>query len=127
MRYFAWLIGPALLLTSCATTVNGTTEDVCIQSKPSEADLYVDGIAYGKTPRILPLDRRTSHVVRIELEGYEPQEFFLKNELSGWSFGNLALAPLTLFVIPVGVAVDACSGGIYKLSSDQVVAKLQKK
>lgn len=116
---FALLFAPAFLLTSCATIMNGTTEEICIQSMPSNADVYVDNFSRGKTPAVVELDRGTSHVVRIELEGYETHEIFLQKKMSGWAFGNIVFGGV------IGLAVDACSGGLYRLTPDQVNAQLK--
>lgn len=62
-----------LALTSCATVLKGSTQDVTIDSSPSGADVYVDGKAMGKTPAIIPLEKNEYSSIKVEKDGYEPQ------------------------------------------------------
>lgn len=67
---------------------------------------------------IVEMNRKDNHSVIIELDGYYPYEITLTKQFSGWVFGNL------LFGGIVGIAIDAISGGIYKLTPDQLHAEL---
>jgi len=117
MATFLGLI-PMMLLTSCATIMHGTRQSIGISSNPSEAGIWVDGQFFGKTPMIVKLTRKDNHTVKIELAGYKPFETTLTRQMSGWVFGNLALGGL------IGLAVDAISGGIYRLTPEQVHAQM---
>lgn len=107
-----------LSLTSCATIVHGTRQNVSISSTPSNAEVWLDRSYVGTTPLIIAMTRNDSHFVSIELEGYERYEIVLSREISGWAFGNI-------FIGGIGLAVDAISGGLYKLTPDQVQAHLR--
>ena len=109
---------PMMLLTSCATIMHGTGQSVGISSNPSEAGIYVDGQYFGRTPMFVRLTRKDNHIVRIELAGYKPFETTLTRQMSGWVFGNVIFGGL------IGVAVDAISGGIYRLTPEQVHAQM---
>ena len=65
------------------------------------------------------MSRKDNHIVRIELEGYQPYEATFSRKLSGWVLGNL------IFGGVIGLAVDAISGGIYCLTPDQIQAELR--
>lgn len=106
-------------LTSCATVMHGTRQSVGIASNPSQASVWVDRVYAGNTPLIVEMTRKDNHVVRIELEGYQPYEAVFSRHLSGWVFGNI------IFGGVIGVAVDAISGGIYMLTPDQIQAELR--
>jgi hypothetical protein len=114
------LLLPLLLLTGCATVMHGTRQSVAISSYPSNADVWVDNKYIGKSPTVVELSRKDNHIVKIELKGYEPYETTLTHQVSGWVFGNLVYGGL------LGVAVDAISGGLYKLTPEQVQAEMQK-
>ena len=120
MKYFTYI--PLLLLSSCATIMHGSNESVEISSIPNQAEVWVDNKYVGLSPTIVQLTRKDKHLVVIKLEGYEPYEVTLTRQLSGWAFGNILLSGGAL----IGVAVDAISGGLYKLSQEQVQAQLRK-
>ena len=106
-------------LTGCATIVNTPLQEVGISSHPSNACVYVDHYHIGFTPVIVELTRCNNHIVRIELEGYQPYEVVLTRGVSGWVVGNLVFGGL------IGIAIDAISGGIFVLTPEQVQAHLR--
>jgi hypothetical protein len=108
----------ALGVASCASIIHGTHQDVGISSNPTGAAVSIDNVATGHTPVIAKLARKSNHIVRMELPGYQPVEATLTCGVSGWVWGNIAFGGL------VGLAVDAISGGMYKLTPDQVSASL---
>lgn len=108
-----YYLGLCIFLTSCATIVNGSKQTVGITSTPSDATVYVDQKYIGKTPLKACLTRKDNHTVCIECPGYEPYQFALKPEMSKWVFGNIAFGGI------VGIAIDAISGGLYKLTAEQ--------
>jgi hypothetical protein len=109
---------PALLLSSCATIMHGTRQNVGISSNPGNANVWVNGQYFGQTPMIAKLSRKDNHLVRIELQGFVPYEISMTRQMSGWVFGNVIFGGL------IGVAVDAITGGIYRLTPEQVHAQM---
>jgi hypothetical protein len=109
---------PAMLLSSCATIMHGTKQSIGISSNPANAGVWIDGQYYGQTPMIAKLARQDNHFLRIELEGFMPYEVTLTKQMSGWVFGNVIFGGL------IGVAVDAITGGIYRLTPEQVHAQM---
>ncbi len=116
----AALSGLVAALSGCASIMNGTRQAVGISSSPTAAAVTVNGAPYGKTPVVAELPRKDNHVVRIELEGYQPFEATLTRSVSGWVWGNIAFGGL------IGLAVDAISGGLYKLTPEQVTGRLTR-
>lgn len=110
------------LLTSCATIMHGTKQNVGISSNPSNAQVWVDQAFVGNTPMIVEMSRKDNHFVRIELPGYQPFEATFTRQMSGWVFGNVVFFGVGAVI---GLAVDAISGGIYKLTPDQVQAEMR--
>lgn len=106
-------------LTSCATIMHGTRQSIGIASNPTNATVYVDQSYMGSTPIIVEMSRKDNHIVRIELAGYQPYEAVFSRQLSGWVFGNVVFGGI------IGLAVDAISGGIYRLTPEQVEAELR--
>ena len=112
------LIGILPLVAACATIMHGTTQDVGLSSTPTNARVTVDNKPLGNTPVIAKLTRKDNHIVRFELDGYKPFEATLTRGTSGWVWGNLVFGGL------IGLAVDAMSGGLYKLTPSQIAGTM---
>ena len=106
-------------MSGCATIIHGTKQDIGISSTPTGASVMIDNTDTGVTPVVAKLRRKEDHVVRIQLAGYQPFETTLTHSVSGWVWGNVAFGGL------IGLAVDAASGGIYKLTPEQIEGSLQ--
>lgn len=107
-------------VVGCATIIHGTQQDIGFGSTPTNARITVDNQRSATTPAVMKLSRKDNHIVRIELDGYLPYEATLTRGVSGWVWGNIVLGGL------VGLAVDAISGGLYKLSPEQMTATLAR-
>lgn len=108
-----------LLTQACGTIMQGTTQEVGISSSPSNATVTINGQKKGTTPMIVDLKRKDSHMVSIELDGYETYETTLTRKVSGWVWGNIVFGGL------IGLVVDATAGGMYKLTPEQISAELR--
>jgi hypothetical protein len=118
LRFVLFASAGGMLLAACATIMQGSSQEVSVASTPTGARLFVDGTEAGKTPFVASLKRKDKHVIRIEMEGYQPFEMPLGRGTSGWVWGNIVFGGLP------GLAVDAISGGMYKLKPEQVEATL---
>lgn len=107
-----------LILSGCATIIHGSRQTVGISSNPSNAKVTIDGHSYGATPASALLTRKDNHLVKIDLPGYMPYETTLTRSVDGWIAGNIIFGGL------IGLAVDAITGGMYKLSPDQIQSQL---
>ena len=116
------LLALAIALTAigCGTIIHGTTQQVGVSSSPSGADVVVDRIDQGSTPVTVDLSRKDKHTVKLSLDGYQPHEMIINRKVSGWVVGNIIFGGL------IGLAVDAATGGMYKLSPEQVSAQLDQ-
>ena len=108
-----------LALPACGTIVNGSTQQISIQSNPSGAVIAVDGVRNAQTPATLALSRKSGHAVEITLDGYRPFQMQIQRGTSGWVWGNIVFGGL------IGLVVDASTGGMYKLTPEQIAAQLQ--
>lgn len=106
--------------TGCATIINGSNQNVKITSKPKAANVTIDGKMKGQTPYVAKLRRKDSHIIVIEMGGYEPFEMLIEKKLSGWVFGNIVIGGLP------GLVVDVLTGAMYKLDPDRVKVTLQE-
>lgn len=109
----------SLILAGCATVMNGTSQDIGVSSSPTGASVKINGQNFGTTPVVAKLSRKDNHTVKLEMPGYAPHEMVLTKSVSGWVWGNIVFGGV------VGLAVDAISGGIYKLSPEQVQAEMK--
>ena len=105
-------------LTGCATIMHGTSQDIGFQSSPTNAKVLVDGLPMGNTPVVAKLSRKDNHIVKMNLDGYQPFEATLTRGTSGWVWANVVFGGL------VGLAVDAMSGGLYNLTPNQISGQL---
>jgi len=104
-------------IAGCATIMHGTSQDIGFQSTPTNARVTVDGMPHGNTPVVAKLSRKDNHIVKMELDGYQPFEATITRGTSGWVWGNIVFGGL------IGLAVDAMSGGLYKLTPEQVAGQ----
>ena len=112
-RYFVPIF--ILFFSSCATVMHGSRQGMFITCEPRVANVYVDSVYIGQTPMSTVLRRGKNHRLRLELPGYRPFETVLTRKLDGWIFGNILL---------VGLAVDAVSGSMYRLSTKDLYPEL---
>lgn len=108
------LLASSLLLTSCASIMNGENEKFTVASQPSRATLIVDGMSVGETPKQIDLSRKNDHVLKLDLAGYQPTTIHLERNISGWLFGNIVFGGI------IGLAVDTIDGAMYKLTPQEV-------
>jgi hypothetical protein len=108
----------AIALSGCATIMHGTSQDIGLQSAPTNAKVTVDGLPMGNTPVVAKLSRKDNHIVKMNLDGYQPFEATLTRGTSGWVWGNIVFGGL------IGLAVDAISGGLYNLTPNQISGQL---
>ena len=108
----------SLFLTGCCSIIHGTSQGIPVNSVPSGAKVFHNGIPAGTTPAVLELKRNAHHTIRVEKEGYSPYEESLTHSTSGWVWGNIFLGGL------IGLAIDAVDGAIYNVEPQRIQATL---
>jgi hypothetical protein len=116
----AGLFAAAVALIGCATIMHGSSQEIGIQSQPTGASVVIDNEDFGVTPVIAKLSRKDNHTIRVSMAGYQPYDATITKSVSGWVWGNIVFGGL------IGLAIDAISGGLYKLNPEQVEAELAK-
>lgn len=107
-----------LFTTGCATIMHGSKQAIAVSSSPSGATITVDNQPAGTTPTTVTLTRKDLHVISIDAPGYRKYDLQLTRGTSGWVWGNIIFGGIP------GLAIDAITGSIYKLSPDNVSATL---
>jgi len=124
MRFIAALV-LFLSLTSCGTLFSKGGGDIMVTSKPSGAEIQLDGKEVGVTPAQVHLKQNAKGKITVSLSGYVPQTRKVGTSIQPATFLNLFWGYLALpFFL-----VDAASGnvtnwdesGIYfKLAADEI-------
>jgi len=106
----------ALLLSSCATILSGTTDPVRFTSKPSGAEVYANGNYVGTTPCSVDLKKK-DYSVELRLKGYQTGRASISSSTGGgWIIADVLFGGL------VGIVVDAATGAWNSFDSDHVHA-----
>jgi len=109
-----------VFLSGCATIMTGPTQKVPVNSNPSGAVAKVDGGMAAVTPTIFNLERKTDHTIEIAKDGFRTATVILRHTMSGATCGNILLGGI------IGIAVDGCSGAMFKLVPERVDVNLEK-
>ncbi len=110
-----------LLVAGCAAILKGTSNTVNFASKPSGAEVYVDGFLRGTTPLTLKLESKRSYQVEFIKEGYEPRTYYITNRVEG----SWIILDVIFGLFPV--IVDASTGAWYELDVGSINSVLEEK
>lgn len=123
MSRFTTLTFALLLVVSsgCATIVQGSYQDVPVDTDPSGALVTVDGIEMGRTPTVLSLKRGEDHQILLDLDGYQTTTLRLSKDLD---FVPAVVGNIFSWGL-LGFAVDFVSGAAYELSPEMLQATLE--
>lgn len=111
-----------LSVQGCATILNDSTQPVAFSSDPQGAIVAVNGVAMGRTPCTLPIQRKGwDKQISFTLDGHKPVNFTLKNTLDGAVAGNFILGGI------IGGVIDGISGrgGGYQESVQVVLVPVE--
>ena len=100
--------------------MHGPNQEVGLASSPTGATVKIGNQQVGTTPLAYKMERKGSHIISFELEGYQPYQTTITSKLSGWVWGNIVLGGL------IGLGIDAITGSLYKLSPEQIHAQMSK-
>jgi hypothetical protein len=106
------LIALVSILTSCSTVVNGTKQNVVIDSNVKGADVNVDGQIVGKTPFNGKIKRGSETVVTLTKDGYSPKTIVMNDEINNAFWVNA----LFLYGSLSSSTTDYVSGAMYRYS-----------
>ncbi len=116
---FLFVLIFSFIITSCATIVSGSRQIVKISSEPASAEVFINEVQVGITPLEQNLKRNMEYNVVIKLSGYKPYETAITQAFNGWYLGNIVFGGI------IGLIVDAGTGAMYRLTPEELSAKLQ--
>lgn len=108
------LLFSVLSLSSCATIISGSRQNVEIASEPSSAKVYINEIEVGNTPVEKSLKRNQEYSLVLKLDGYETYETKLEKKFNAWFIGNIAFGGL------IGIIIDPITGAMHKLKPKEI-------
>ena len=114
------LISFILLFSNCAAVFTGGQGKLDITSNPHGAEVFINGISYGKTPVRIKLKTNNEYEVTFRKDGYQPVTKRITNKVGA---GFVVLDVLLGFV---PVIVDAATGAWYKFDQKTINAFLER-
>jgi len=123
-------VASALVLSGCATLFSGSSQEVEIESTPSNASVMVDGKDQGTTPTTIEVTRPEqgdAPEITINKEGYQETTLQLERQFNAVTLVNI-INPLAYFPLGIpatGFAVDWYTGALWKYQPDGYTVELQ--
>ena len=114
-----FLLSSILFLSSCATIISGSRQNVEITSEPSSAKVYINEIEIGQTPVQKNLKRNQEYQLILKLDGYKTYETKLEKKFNAWYIGNIAFGGL------IGIIIDPITGAMHKLKPEEIDGNLK--
>lgn len=104
----------ALYISGCASMFGDNTRTVKVNSKPSGANVYLNGINYGVTPTSINLPNYlyTDHTIIVKKSGYQDKGVLIN--------GKFQPVGLLNFIFLPGFVVDAATGNALKVDPNQL-------
>jgi PEGA domain len=119
------LLASVMLFSSCSTIIQGSRQQVTIQSLTKDSKIYVDGDDKGKDNASVRLKRNRNHAIAIKKEGYETKIINIeKHTQAGYVVADVLLA-LTGYGL-AWIIVDAATGSWNKFDQDAISVELEK-
>lgn len=108
-------IGVAFVLFGgCSSIINGTKQDIFIESEPPGATATVDGAQQVVTPSTVNLERKKGHSITVRKEEYRPVVVNTEKKMNPWFWGNCLLGGL------IGMGIDALVGGMWDIQPERI-------
>lgn len=110
----------AFILQGCSSIINGTTQQVSVNSNVQGAEVFIDGVTLGTTPLInARIKRKDSSFLVVKKEGYKDYQQTLQTRFDNWFWGNLIIGGV------VGSTTDLVSGTTHLLDPNTLYIQLE--
>lgn len=114
------LISLLLLVTNCASIVDGSNQVISINSNVQGADVYINGIMVGKTPFSGQVKKQKDTQVRIQKKGYTSQTLLMSTSLPTAFWGNIITGGF------LGSTTDYATGAAYEYAPNNYFLHIEK-
>jgi hypothetical protein len=126
--FAAAVVASGLLLSGCATLFSGQSQEVEIDSTPSNAEVMVNGTQRATTPATIEISRPGQGdppEITLDKEGYEEKTLRLQKKFNAVTLLNI-LNPFNyaLGVPVVGFGVDWYTGSFWKYAPEAYTVEL---
>lgn len=126
MKNFAILLAAVVGLSACSTIVEGTSQELIVNTTPEGADcaLKREGQVIGRvnpTPGGITV-KKSKHDITVVCtkKGYETATFFNKSDVAGATVGNIILGG------GIGWAIDSANGADNKYATPMNIPMSKK-
>jgi hypothetical protein len=96
--------------------MNGTNQEVIINSDPAGAKIIIDNRLYEKSPVVIEVTRNKDIAGRLKKDGYEEESFIIERNISKWTYLDILFPPAFLF--------DLYTGGAYVFEKDRYYVEM---
>jgi len=122
LKQMAVLLFVSIVISGCATIMDGKQQSVTFNSIPSGADVYLNGKHLGKTPLNISIDKpKENGQLKFSKEGYKTLEMTVNKKMSSWLLGNI------IFGGTFGTTTDYASGALYEYDPHSIQVTLEAK
>jgi len=119
-KQVALLLFVSIVISGCATIMEGKQQSVTFNSIPSGADVYLNGKHLGKTPLNITIDKpKENGQLKFSKEGYKALEMTVNKKMSSWLLGNI------IFGGTFGTTTDYASGALYEYDPHTIQVTLE--
>jgi hypothetical protein len=109
-----------LMPAGCATLINGSTQDITVNSNVEGAEVHLNDEMLGTTPLFVTIRRGEEGLLSVTAEGYQPYRIALNKKLNWAVFGNL----LSTYAGFFGSSTDYSTGAMYMYEPSTFFASL---
>jgi len=120
LKKLVLLLLASVVISGCATIMDGKKQSVSFNSIPSGADVYLNGKHLGTTPLNISIDKPTENgQLKFSKSGYKTLEMSVNKKMSSWLLGNI------LFGGTFGTTTDYASGALYEYDPHSIQVTLE--
>jgi PEGA domain len=98
----------SLGFSSCATCFKGSEQPITFSTEPAGADIFIDGVPQGQTPKVISLSTKRSHQVILAKKGYQEEQIPLNRKVKKKNIFLNGGAGVGIGVAVAGAAIIAC-------------------
>ncbi len=104
------VLSVSFVMSSCASIVSGSSQELTFESQPEGATVSLDGNVLGKTPMTTTVKKERKRIVSFSKDGYQTQTMRLTTSLNGWFWGNFIFS----YFGPFSSTTDGVSGAVHE-------------